>query len=104
MSIEVSWTTLAKLTYYEEIDFINLKWNLQEIEKFVLLVEDFVKRMSTGIVVGKSYPNNNIKSIVISKQTTVFYREYPTKNEISLLLFWNNQKDITALKRVLKRL
>ncbi|PQJ80307.1 hypothetical protein [Polaribacter porphyrae] len=104
MSLEVSWTTLAKLTYYEEIDFIDLKWNLQEIEKFVLLVEDFVQRMSTGIVVGKTYPNHNIKSIVISEQTTVFYREYPHKNEISLLLFWNNQKDSATLKRILKRL
>ena len=104
MSIEVSWTTLAKLTYYEEIDFIDLKWNLQEVEKFVLLVEDFVKRMSNGIVVGKPYPNNNVNSILISKQTTVFYRKYLAKDEISLLLFWNNEKDDRTLKRILERL
>ncbi len=60
--------------------------------------------MSTGVLVGKSYPNNNINSIVISKQTTVFYRQYPNKNEISLLLFWNNEKDDKTLKRILSRL
>ncbi|CAA0234354.1 conserved hypothetical protein [Tenacibaculum maritimum] len=103
MSVKITWTTLAKLSYYEEIDFINLKWNIQEVEKFVLLVEDFVESMSTGIRIGKIYPNNNIHSIVVSKQTTVFYREYPDKNEISLLLFWNNQKDSKTLKRLLKQ-
>lgn len=104
MSINVTWTTLAKITYYEEIEFIDLKWNLREVEKFILLVEDFVLRMSTGIVVGKAYTNSNINSVVISEQTTVFYRHYPDRNEISLLLFWNNQKDTKTLKRILKKL
>ena len=104
MSIEVTWTTLAKLTYYEEIDFIDLKWNIHEIEKFVKLVEGYVERMSAGFVIGKLYPNNNIYSIIISKQTTIFYREYPDRNQISLLLFWNNKKDSKALKRILRQI
>jgi len=30
MSIAVLWTTFAKITYYEEIDFIDKKWTIKE--------------------------------------------------------------------------
>ena len=103
MSIEITWTDYAKFSYYEELNFIDIKWTVTEVEKFIMLVEDFIKRLSTGVVVGKTYPKNNMYSVVISKQTTVFYRAYPKQNTIALLLFWNNQKDPKSLKRLFKK-
>ena len=80
MSLKITWTPLAKITYFEEIDFIESKWNQYEVEKFIVLVNDFVTRLSTGLAYGKKYPIKNINSIVISKQTTVFFKFYPTRN------------------------
>lgn len=37
MSIAVSWTTFAKITYYEEIDFIDKKWTIKEVQDFIFL-------------------------------------------------------------------
>lgn len=64
--------------------------------------EGFIERLSSGIEEGRVYPNNNIYSVVISKQTTVFFRKYPKNNNIALLLFWNNQKDPKTLKKLLE--
>ena len=101
MSLKVTWTTYAKISYYQEIAFIDKKWTIKEVQDFIFLVEDFIKRLSTGIEEGKVYPNNPIYSVVISKQTTVFFKKYPKDNTIALLLFWNNQKDPKTLKKLL---
>ncbi len=58
--------------------------------------------LSKGNIEGKVY-TNNISSIVISKQTTVFYKKYPLKNTITLLLFWNNQRNPEKLEKVLNQ-
>ena len=102
MSISVTWTAYAKISYYEEIDFIDKKWTIKEVQDFIFLVEDFIERLSSGIEEGRVYPSNPIYSVVISKQTTVFFKKYPKDNTIVLLLFWNNQKDPEILKKLLK--
>ena len=102
MSISVTWTAYAKISYYEEIDFIDKKWTIKEVQDFIFLVEDFIERLSSGIEEGRVYPNNHIYSVVISKQTTVFFKKYPKDNTIVLLLFWNNQKDPETLKKLSK--
>lgn len=38
MKYKVEWTFLAKDSYFEEIEFIHLKWNLSEVLKFEELV------------------------------------------------------------------
>ena len=103
MPITIWWTPYARLSYFEEIDFINQKWTINEVQDFILLVQDCIERLSMGIEQGKVYPNNHIYSIVISKQTTVFFRKYPKENSITLLLFWNNQKDPKTLKKMLQK-
>mgnify|MGYP000368544974 CR=1 FL=1 len=103
MPIDITWTDYAKFSYFEELDFIDKKWTLKEVENFIVLVEDFIKQLSSRVIQGKFYTNNDIYSVVISKQTTVFYRRYPKQNSIALLLFWNNQKNQNSLKRLLKQ-
>ena len=74
---------------------------------FLAFVKAVCKELSlrkSSVVVGKTYPNNNMHSVVISKQTTVFYRAFPKQNSIVLLLFWNNQKDPKTLKKLFKKL
>ncbi|MDB9837169.1 hypothetical protein OAC51_09780 [Flavobacteriaceae bacterium] len=42
MSITVTWMAYAKISYYEEIDFIDKKWTIKEVQDFIFLVEDFI--------------------------------------------------------------
>jgi hypothetical protein len=102
--LTISWTNLAKKSYLEELDFIQLKWSSKEVETFVVIVNDYLENLSSGILQGKSYQYKNIHSIVISKQTTLFYRIHQNQNSVALLLFWNNQKNPNQLQKTLQKL
>ena len=102
--IIVSWTPYAKFSYFDELDFIKSKWTSKEVNAFITLVNEFIENLSHSIIQGRKYSSKNIHSLVISKQTTVFYRMYPDQNSITLLLFWNNQKNPNMLKKTLQRI
>ena len=100
--MKVLWTQSAERTYFDEIDFISLKWNESEVDKFVLLVENFIQILESGILIGRPYNIENVRFSVISKQTSLVYRIYPQKNQIDLLLFWNNKRDPKEFEKFLK--
>jgi addiction module RelE/StbE family toxin len=99
MILKVIWASTAKNSYHEEIDFIYLKWNSREVVKFEKLVTEEIQRIISNPLIGKiSY--NDVYSLSISKQTTLFYKIDKDLNLIELLLFWNNLKnpqDLTSL-------
>ena len=47
MSYNLEWTSNAVNSYFEEIEFIYLKWNEKEVLKFEKLVEKELKRLSS---------------------------------------------------------
>ncbi len=100
--MKVIWSTEAKLSYYQELDFIYKKWNKKEVEKFIKLIDEFVKNLEIGILQGKNLHNNNLRSFVISKQTTIFFDYHKDKELIELLLFWNNSQNPKELKNMLE--
>ncbi|WP_396163137.1 type II toxin-antitoxin system RelE/ParE family toxin [Flavobacterium sp.] len=99
MNLKVIWASTAKNSYYEEINFIYFKWNSREVVKFEKLVTEEIQRIISNPLIGKiSY--NDVYSLSISKQTTLFYKIDKDSNLIELLLFWNNLKnpqDLTSL-------
>lgn len=102
MKYHVHWLTLAELTFLDEIDFILKKWNINEVEKFTLLVYDFIDTLSQNPSIGKYSSNRKIYSLVISKQTTLYYSVLEDINQIDLLLFWNNKQNPSHLKKLLR--
>jgi plasmid stabilization system protein ParE len=45
VTYSIIWQPLAIESFYEELDFILLKWNPKEAEKFSILVEDSLFRI-----------------------------------------------------------
>lgn len=43
--MKVHWTSLADLTFDDEIDFILRKWNAKEAGEFIDLVDEFQKAL-----------------------------------------------------------
>jgi len=99
--MKVIWSIEGRNSYNKELEFIFEKWNINEVEKFIILVDKFVKQLKTGVLKGKHLFNNNLRSFVISKQTTVFFDYHKDKGLIELLLFWNNSQDPKELKKTL---
>ena len=71
MSYNLEWTSNAVNSYFEEIEFIYLKWNEKEVLKFEKLVEKELKRLSSTPSIGKLI-YKNIYSFSISKQQLYF--------------------------------
>jgi plasmid stabilization system protein ParE len=92
MAYSINWVPLAVDTYLEEISFIYLKWNQNEVDKFVVLVDENLKRLSVNPLIGQIH--KNVYKIVLSKQTSLFYKIIEDEKKIELVYFWNNKKDL----------
>ncbi len=52
MNFKIEWQPYAEKTYLEKIDFIFLKWNFNEVEKFINTVNENLKRLSINPEMG----------------------------------------------------
>ena len=91
MEYKIVWVPLATETYLEEIDFIYLKWNQKEVDDLVMLVDENLKRLSINPLIGQIH--KNVYKLVISKQTSLFYKIIEKDKKVELVYFWNNKKD-----------
>lgn len=52
MIYSFKWQPNSEYTYYEEVDFILLKWSLKEVQKFTALVDKNLERLSKNPKIG----------------------------------------------------
>jgi plasmid stabilization system protein ParE len=102
MIYSIEWKPIATNTYFDEIDFILSKWNEVEVQKFEDLVYRFLTSLSKTPKIGIYKTKYNCYSLVISKQTTLYYKIIENKAQIDLILFWNNKQNPTVLKAMLQ--
>lgn len=88
------WTTEAKKTFAENIEYLKKRWTINE-------VNDFVEKSFKGIDLIKLNPNIgrydkswDANKLLIVPQIYLFYEI--DKNNLVLITFWNNyQKALT---------
>ncbi|MGG7034572.1 MAG: type II toxin-antitoxin system RelE/ParE family toxin [Flavobacterium sp.] len=103
MDFVIQWSDLAKISFQEEIDFILLKWNVVEVQKFLLLVDNQLEKIVSQPTIGQVVMiKSDLYCLVLSKQTTLYYRLNDKENQIELVLFWNNSKNPKKLKKLIK--
>ncbi len=98
---QVNWSRLARLTYYDEQDFILIKWNQDEVNKFEILVDSWIETVRKTTTIGVFNVLQNHFSIVISKQTSLFYKINEDEKQIELSLFWNNSQNPSQLDKLI---
>ena len=94
---KIHWNKLAKLDYYENIDYLLNKWTISDTQEFIDTVFKTEFILSKGNV---DFRRTNIESVrcyVVCKQITLFYK-ITDKYNIEFLRLWNNNKDKTKLK------
>ena len=99
---EINWEPLSEITFAEEMDFILRKWNQFEVDEFTYLVSENLERLTESPEIGIYKSENNCYSLVISKQTTLYYKIIEEKSQIDLVLFWNNSQNPKLLSKLLK--
>ena len=96
---KIYWKSLAEITFSLEMIFILSKWNQKEVDKFAFLVDENLSRIVQNPFIGQ--PIKSIYKVVISKQTTLYYKVIKSDKTIELLVFWNNQKNPSDLIKLL---
>ena len=96
---KIYWKSLAEITFSQEMIFILSKWNQKEVDKFAFLVDENLSRIVQNPFIGQ--PIKSIYKVVISKQTTLYYKVIESDKRIDLLVFWNNQKNPSDLIKLL---
>jgi hypothetical protein len=96
---KIYWKSLAEITFSQEMIFILSKWNQKEVDKFAFLVDENLSRIVQNPFIGQ--PIKSIYKVVISNQTTLYYKVIESDKTIELLVFWNNQKNPSDLIKLL---
>ena len=101
MNYKIIWQPNSVITFEEEIDFIFRKWNYKEVNNFQELVVENLIRLSKNPKIGIYNFPFQVYTLVISKQTTLYYSFDEERSVIDLLLFWNNLKNPEDLEKYL---
>lgn len=100
--MEIIWTKLAKITYVEILENLNLRWTKKEMKSFKDLTNDLLENVKKNEII-HPYINNNlgIRKAVIHKNVSLFYKVDSTNNKIYLVTFFNNRMNPKNLKKLL---
>ncbi|MDI5897390.1 hypothetical protein [Flavobacterium yafengii] len=101
MIYSFKWQPNSEYTYYEEVGFILLKRSLKEVQKFAALVDKNLERLSKNPKIGTYKKELKIYSLVLSKQTTLYYNFDVNTKIIDLYAFWNDSKKPADLIKLL---
>lgn len=66
------------------------------------LVDTIIEKLESEIIQGKISAKTNMRSFVISKQTTIYFDVFEDIQTIELLLFWNNKDNPKELENFLQ--
>lgn len=95
--MEIIWTVNARFSFYNNISFLENKWNEDVAMNFEIETLRVIDIIQKNPHIGRYDEDFRCNLIVVVKQISLLYE---IKNDkIFLLLFWNNiQKPIKGLK------
>jgi hypothetical protein len=70
----IHWNNLAKLDYYQTIDYLLLKWNDAVAQEFIDLVAETEFILKTGNIDFRETDIKGVRCYVVCKQITLFYK------------------------------
>lgn len=92
MAYEVIWSKNFSESFIQNINYLETNWGIIQLNEFVDIVDNSIFNISEFPFIGEEVSNEqNLRSIVISKIHTIFYRFDNTK--IILLGLYDNRSN-----------
>ena len=92
--MKVSWTPTARLTYFRVLEYLDESWTKREIQNFVERTEKVLNQIvKDPELFEASRKKKNVRKGLITKHNTLYYRIKYRKNEIELIIFWDNRQN-----------
>lgn len=95
MPHQIFWTSAAKKSYEDVIEFLAQNWSQKEIDQFISRTEEVLMLMSNNPTI---YPlvSPDLHRYILSKHNSLFFKI--NDNKITILACWDNRKDPGNLK------
>lgn len=93
--ITIFWSELAKIDYWDNIEYLEKEWTLAEVYSFIDKVDQLIDLLAKDNLTFKPTNYKNTYQVPVVKQITLFYRF--ENNAIELLRFWNNYQNPDSL-------
>lgn len=98
----VIWTSIAKKSYAENIEFLLKIWNLKIAQDFILEVEKVMALISSQPTIFEKWGfDENYRKGFIHKNVSFYYKI--KASEIVVYLFWNNLQNPNKIKKILSK-
>lgn len=95
--VQIIWTELAKLDYWENIEYLEREWTLNDVYNFMDKTDDLIGLLTKQNLTFKPTKYKDVFQITVTKQITLFYKTLENK-DIELLRFWNTYQNPEKLK------
>ncbi len=93
MAVKIRWTKRAQKSFEKIFEYLHAEWNLTVAIKFVKKSNAFIETLKDHPRIGKQEKAlKDLRSFVLSRQTTVFYR-IKNKNTIIILKFFDTRQN-----------
>ena len=91
--IKIIWTESAKFTFAEILEFLEIKWGQKQIDDFYFLTDRTINRIQENPLQFPVYLEaKSVYRALVHPNVSLFFRFGQSKNEIYLLLFFDNRK------------
>jgi hypothetical protein len=95
--LQIIWTELAKIEYWENIEYLEKEWTLNDVYNFMDKTDDLIVLLAKKNLTFKPTNYEGVFQVPVTKQITLFYRILENK-EVELLRFWNNYQEPKKIK------
>lgn len=97
--MKISWTSRAFKSYLIIIDYLFENWTVKEINKFETQTTKTIELIKQNpYMFQASEERKNVRKGFVNKLVSIYYRISTEKNEIELLVFWQNRQNPNNLK------
>jgi plasmid stabilization system protein ParE len=96
---KVTWSTRSVRSYYNVLNYLLTKFTVKEAALFDDQLQHKLQLIMHNPAIGRPSPTyERTYKTTLHKRTVLYYRYYPAKKEIRLLLFWPTPRNPKRLK------
>jgi hypothetical protein len=92
MVIQIIWSDSAKSDYWQNIEYLEREWTLNDVYNFMDKVEDLLVLLTKENFVFKPTHYKLVYQVPVTKHISLFYK-VTIHNDIELLRFWNTYQN-----------
>ncbi len=96
MKKKVLWSARALADYENILEYIDETWSFKEVRKFDELMENAIYSITQNTEIGAVSKKKNVRRLVISKQTSIYYQV--KKEVIYIITLSDNRQNPSKLK------